>query len=67
MNNILNLLKKVVVYRSPHKEFLTFNTPADADELLRHLGPHVAETLDRKINLRLRIAASQQALRLAAL
>ncbi|MGH8554094.1 MAG: hypothetical protein ACREUD_00700 [Gammaproteobacteria bacterium] len=68
VNNILNLLergKKVVVYRSPHKEFLTFNTPVDADELLRHLEPHVADALDRKINLRRRIAASQQALRLA--
>lgn len=68
VNNILNLLeraKKVVVYFSPQKEFLTFNTPADADQLVQHLEPNVADALDKKISLRRRIAASQQALRLA--
>lgn len=68
VNNILNLLergKKVVVYLSPQKEFLTFKAPADADELLRRLDPGVAEALDKKIGVRRRIAAYQQALRLA--
>lgn len=68
VNNILNLLergKKVVVYLSPQKEFLTLTTPSDAGELLRYLEPHVADALDRKVNLRRRITASQQALRLA--
>jgi adenine-specific DNA-methyltransferase len=68
VNNVLNLLergKKVVVYLSPLKEFLTFKAPADADELLRRLDPDVAEALDKKIGVRRRIAAYQQALRLA--
>jgi len=65
VNNVLNLLergKKVVVYLSPQKEFLTFKVPADADELLRRMAPEIAEALDEKIGVRRRIAASQQAL-----
>ena len=68
VNNILNLLergKKVVVYISPEKEFLTFKTPTDANELLSRVDPELADALDKKIGFRRRIAASQQALRLA--
>ncbi len=67
VNNILNLLergKKVVIYHSPEKEFLTFRTPADAIELLHRVTPNLAEALDRKVGLRRRIAASQQAFHL---
>jgi len=67
VNNILNLLergKKVVVYHSPEKEFLTFRTPGDAVELLHRVAPNLAEALDRKVGLRRRIAASQQAFHL---
>src|SRR6266700_5128325 len=67
VNNILNLLergKKVVIYHSPEKEFLTFRTPADAVELLHRVAPNLAEALDRKVGLRRRIAASQQAFHL---
>jgi len=62
VNNILNLLergKKVVVYHSPAREFLTFRAPADAEELLRRIAPDRALELDKKVGLRRRIAASQ--------
>jgi hypothetical protein len=68
VNNVLNLLergKKVVVYLSPQKEFLTFRALADADELLRRLTPDLAAALDKKIGVRRRIAAYQQAFTLA--
>jgi hypothetical protein len=68
VNNILNLLergKRVVVYVSPQREFLTLKTSSDAGDLLRHLAPDVTEALDKKVDLWRRIAASQQALRLA--
>jgi hypothetical protein len=67
LNNVLNLLergKKVVMYISPDREFLTFRTPNDAGELLRRLDVDAAEALDRKIGLRRRIAASQGSLSL---
>lgn len=69
VNNILNLLergKKVVVYLSPQKEFLTFKTPTDAGELLSRVDPATAGTLDKKIGFSRRVAAPQQALRLAS-
>ncbi len=69
VNNILNLLergKKVVVYLSPQKEFLTFKTPIDAGELLSRVDPTIARTLDKKIGFFQRVASSQQALRLAS-
>jgi len=68
VNNILNLLergKKVVVYHSPEREFLTFKTPNDAIELLRRVDSDLANLLDKKIGLRRRIAASQGAFHLA--
>lgn len=68
VNNILNLLergKKVVVYLSPEREFLTFRKLVDSTELLRRMNPELANGLDKKIGLRRRVAASQQALRLA--
>lgn len=68
VNNILNLLergKKVVVYHSPASEFLTFRSPADAEELLRRITPERAVELDKKVGLRQRIAASQGEIRLA--
>lgn len=68
VNNILNLLergKKVVVYHSPAREFLTFRSPADSEELLRRIAPDRAIELDRKLGLRRRIAASQSEIRLA--
>ncbi len=68
-NNILNLLergKKVVVYLSPQKEFLTFKTPTDAGELLSRVDPTTARTLDKKIGFFQRVASQQQALRLAS-
>lgn len=67
VNNILNLLergKKVVVYHSPGREFLTFRSPADAEELLRRIAPDRAVELDKKVGLRRRIAASQGEIRL---
>ncbi len=69
VNNILNLLergKKVVVYLSPQKEFLTFKTPTDAGELLSRVDPTTARTLDKKIGFFQRVASQQQALRLAS-
>jgi hypothetical protein len=68
VNNILNLLergKKVVIYHSPAREFLTFRSPADAEELLRRMAPERAVELDKKVDLRRRIAASQGEIRLA--
>jgi hypothetical protein len=68
-NNILNLLergKKVVVYLSSQKEFLTFKTPTDAGELLNRVDPTTARTLDKKIGFFQRVASQQQALRLAS-
>jgi hypothetical protein len=67
VNNILNLLergKKVVVYHSPEREFLTFRSLADAEELLRRITPDRAVELDKKVGLRRRIAASQREIRL---
>jgi hypothetical protein len=67
VNNVLNLLergKKVVVYLSPNKEFITLSIPADATELLKRIDRGLADVLDKKVGLRRRIAASQQALRL---
>jgi|SRR5437016_13484662 len=67
VNNILNLLergKKVVVYHSPAREFLTFRSPADAEELLRRIAPERAVELDKKVGLRRRIAAAQGEIRL---
>jgi len=40
VNNVLNLLergKKVVVYLSPNREFITLTCPADATELLKRI------------------------------
>ena len=68
VNNILNLLehgKKVVVYLSPKKEFLTFRSLSDATELLRLMDPATAKALDRKIGVRKRITAPQETLTLA--
>lgn len=68
VNNILNLLergKKVVVYHSPAREFLTFRSPADAEELLNRIAPDRAIELDKKVGLRRRIAASQGEIRLS--
>lgn len=68
VNNILNLLergKKVVVYHSPEREFLTFRSPADAEQLLHRISPDRAIELDKKVGLRRRIAAFQGEIRLA--
>jgi len=68
VNNVLNLLergKKVVVYLSPNREFITLTCPADATELLKRIDRGLADVLDKKVGLRRRIAASQQALGLA--
>ncbi|MGH8590406.1 MAG: hypothetical protein ACREXX_14070 [Gammaproteobacteria bacterium] len=65
VNNILNLLergKKVVVYLSPNREFITVTRPADATELLKRIDRRLADDLDKKVGLRRRVAASQQAL-----
>lgn len=67
VNNILNLLergKKVVVYHSSSKEFMTLRNAFDATELLKRIDPELAEALDRKVGLRRRVAASQQSLSL---
>ena len=67
VNNILNLLergKKVVVYHSSIKEFMTLRSVLDATELLKRIDPEVAEVLDKKVGLRRRVAASQQSLSL---
>lgn len=66
VNNILNLLergKKVVVYLCPDREFITLRGPSDATELLKRVDPELADVLDKKIGLRRRVAATQQALR----
>ena len=69
VNNVLNLLergKKVVVYLSPQKQFVTFKTPTDAGELLKHVDPSIAGTFDKKIGFYRRVASPQHALRLAS-
>ena len=69
VNNVLNLLergKKVVVYLSPQKEFVTFKTSTDAGELLNRVDPAIAGALDKKIGFYRRVASPQQALRLAS-
>ncbi len=68
VNNILNLLERrkiVVIYVSPSREFLTFRFPWDAAELLRRIDESAIDALDKKIEFRRRIAASQQSLSLA--
>lgn len=67
VNNVLNLLergKKVVVYLSPEREFITLRNPVDTTELLKRVDPELADVLDKKVGLRRRVAASQQVLRL---
>ena len=65
VNNVLNLLeggKKVVVYVSPRKEFLTFRTLPEAIELLGDMNPMEVVRLDRKIGFRRRLGAAKGAL-----
>ena len=62
VNNVLNLLeggKKVVVYVSPRKEFLTFRTLNDATELLQNMNPVAVAHLDRKIAFRRRLGVAK--------
>ena len=68
INNVLNLLergKKVVVYVSPRKEFLTLRTATDAAGLMDYVHPETAAALDKKIGFRRRVASAQAALSLA--
>ena len=65
VNNVLNLLeggKKVVVYVSPRKEFLTFRTLHDAIELLQDMDPAAVAHLNRKIRLRRRLGVAKSRL-----
>lgn len=67
LNNVLNLLergKKVVVFHSASKEFIMLRDTPDAIELLKLVDSELAESLDKKIGLRRRVAASQRALNL---
>ena len=65
VNNVLNLLeggKKVVVYVSPRKEFLTFRTLDEATELLHDMDSVAVAHLDRKIAFRRRLGVAKGAL-----
>lgn len=68
INNVLNLLergKKVLVYVSPRKEFLTLRTAMDAARLVDYVDPMTAAALDKKIEFRRRVSSTQGALGLA--
>ncbi|WP_306259178.1 MULTISPECIES: hypothetical protein [unclassified Pararhizobium] len=55
INNVFELLKrgkKVVVYLSPKKEFLTITEPHDVDSLLQNCDSADYLSLNKKINMR---------------
>jgi hypothetical protein len=65
INNVLNLLerrRKVVVYVSPRREFLTLTSASDAAKLASYVDPVVVATLDKKIEFRRRLSSSRVAL-----
>jgi hypothetical protein len=64
INNVLNLLergKKVVVYISPRKEFLTLRTMADAAKLVDYVDSITTAALNKKIGFRRRVCSSRGA------
>ncbi len=68
LNNILNLLergKKVLVYFSPGKDFVTLRTPSEMEALLERCSTEIVDALERKLQLRQRLESQQGQLKLA--
>jgi len=68
VNNVLSLLergKKVVVYVSSKRAFLTLKSAADAAKLRDYVDPMALAALDKKIEFRRRVFSPQHALNLA--
>ena len=68
VNNVLSLLergKKVVVYVSPQRTFLTLKSAADAARLVDYVDPMALAALDKKVEFRRRVSAPQRELSLA--
>jgi hypothetical protein len=64
VNNVLNLLergKKVVVYISPRKEFLTLRTTADAAKLVDYVDSITTAALNKKIGFSRRVCSARGA------